>query len=59
MKKLTVLSLALLLTIGLFVTGCQKKEVGSDINKKPEVKAPAENATEAPVEKADKPSADK
>ena len=48
MKKLTVLSFALLLIIGLFVTGCKKKEGSSDVDKKPEAKAPAEKATEVP-----------
>jgi hypothetical protein len=51
MKKLTVLSLALLLIIGLFVTGCKKKAVTTDKDTKTEVKAPAEKATEAPAEK--------
>jgi PBP1b-binding outer membrane lipoprotein LpoB len=48
MKKLTVLSLILLLAVGLFVTGCKKKKETSE-SKKTEVKAPVEKATEAPT----------
>jgi len=51
MKKLTVLSLVLLLAVGLFVTGCRKKAAATDKDKKTEVKAPAEKATETPAEK--------
>jgi len=51
MRKVTTLSLALLLAIGLFVTGCKKKTPAPDNDKKTEVKAPAEKAAEAPAEK--------
>lgn len=59
MKKLAVLSLVLLLAVGVFVTGCKKKVDVSEKEQKSEVKAPAEKATEASVEEADKPSAEK
>ncbi|MFB0524331.1 MAG: hypothetical protein ACETVZ_02240 [Phycisphaerae bacterium] len=59
MKKLAVLSLALLLVIGLFVTGSPKEVFTPDKDKKPEAKAPAEKAERAPTEKADKASAEK
>ncbi len=42
MRKLTILSLALLLAIGLFVTGCKKKTLAPENDKKAEVEAPAE-----------------
>lgn len=51
MKKLTVLSLVLLLAVGIFVAGCKKKAATYDKDKKTEVKTLAEKATEPPVEK--------
>ncbi len=51
MKKVTTLSLVLLLAIGLFVTGCQKKKDAADQNEKTEAKAPAEKTAEASAEK--------
>jgi len=51
MRKVTTLSLALLLAIGLFVTGCKKKAETPDNDKKTEVKAPAKKTAEVPAEK--------
>ena len=59
MKKLTVLSLVLLLAVGLFVTGCKKKATVTDKGQKTEVKAPVEKATEAPAEKSEEAPAEK
>jgi len=51
MRKLATLSLVLLLAIGCFITGCQKKEGTPSEKEKAEVKTPAEKTAEAPAEK--------
>ena len=51
MRKLTILSLAMLLVIGCFIAGCKKKTPAPEQSEKAEVKAPAEKTAEAPAEK--------
>ena len=59
MKKLSVLSCVLLLTIGLLAPGCKKKEDVSDKEQEPEVKVAAEETVKASEEKAEEVSTEK
>lgn len=49
MRKIITLSLVLLLSMGCFITSCQKEEDVPDQNERAKVKAPVEKTTELPA----------
>jgi len=59
MRKLSVLSCFLLLTMGLIIPGCKKKEDISGKEQKPEVKISAEETARVSDDKDDKSSSEK